>query len=291
MIGTVLNVGFVAVEAGFGFGIQSLALLADAAHNLSDVSGLLIAWGATHLTQQPPTRSYTYGLGRSSILAALLNAMILLIAMGGIAWEAIHRFSAADTIPGALLIGVAGIGVVINGLTAGLFMAGRHHDLNIRGAFLHMAADALISLGVVLTGIALLLTGWYWLDPLISLLIVSVVVYGTWGLFKEALQLSLDRVPNHIEPLAVQMFLNELPGVTQIHDLHIWPMSTTQTALTAHLVMPDGHPDDQFLHHITQELKHHFGIGHATLQVETRQCHQACGSIASVRESASWPTP
>lgn len=267
-IGIGLNIGFVLIEAGFGWITQSLALLADAGHNLSDVMGLLLAWGASYLAQRPPSPVYTYGLRRSTILAALFNSMLLLLAVGGIAWEALRRLQDPTPVPGMTLIWVAGVGVVINTLTALLFFSGGKGDLNIRGAFLHMAADALVSVGVVLAGVAILLTGWLWFDPAISLVIVGVIVAGTWNLLREALGLILDRVPKHIEPLAVRTFLRELPGVAQVHDLHIWAMSTTETALTAHLVMPEGCPGDDFLAHAANELHHHFDIDHATLQVE-----------------------
>jgi cobalt-zinc-cadmium efflux system protein len=276
LIGTSLNIGFVLVEAWFGAISHSLALLADAGHNLSDVLGLLLAWGASYLVQRPPDRKYTYGLRRSSILAALLNAILLLLAMGGITWEAIRRLSDPSPISGSTVIWVAGIGVIINTITALLFMSGRERDLNIRGAFLHMAADALVSVGVVLAGIAILLTGWLWFDPVISLIIVVVIVFGTWGLFKDALELILDGVPKQIEPLAVQTFLQELPGVTQIHDLHIWAMSTTETALTAHLVMPAGCVSDRFLTDTSAALHAHFGIDHSTLQIETGHPDYPC---------------
>jgi cobalt-zinc-cadmium efflux system protein len=232
VIGTALNIGFVAIEASFGLLTQSLALLADAGHNLSDVLGLLLAWGASVLAQQPPTQRYTYGLRRSSILAALLNAIILLLAMGAIAWESIRRFFSPNEVPGMTIIIVAAIGVVINTATALLFMSGREGDLNIRGAFWHMAADALVSVGVVLAGMAILLTGWLWFDPVVSLVIVVVVVYGTWQLLRDSVNLALDAVPREIEPQAVRQFLCERPGVEQVHDLHIWAMSTTETALT-----------------------------------------------------------
>jgi cobalt-zinc-cadmium efflux system protein len=268
-IGIALNVGFVVIEAAFGWITQSLALLADAGHNLSDVLGLLLAWGASYLAQRPPSPTYTYGLRRSTILAALFNAMLLLLAVGGIAWEALRRLQDPTPVPGLTLIWVAGVGVVINTLTALLFVSGGKGDLNIRGAFLHMAADALVSVGVVLAGVAIVLTGWLWFDPAISLVIVVVIVAGTWSLLRDALGLILDRVPKHIEPLAVRTFLTELPGVAQVHDLHIWAMSTTETALTAHLVMPAGCPGDDFLAHVSEELHHHFGVDHATVQVET----------------------
>ena len=268
LIGIALNVGFVLIEAGFGWMTQSLALLADAGHNLSDVLGLLLAWGASYLAQRPPSQTYTYGLRRSTILAALFNSVLLLVAVGGIAWEALRRLQEPTPVPGITLIWVAGVGVVINTLTALLFVSGGKQDLNIRGAFLHMAADALVSVGVVLAGVGILLTGWLWFDPAISLVIVVVIVAGTWNLLREALGLILDRVPKHIEPLAVRTFLRELPGVAQVHDLHIWAMSTTETALTAHLVMPEGSPGDDFLAHTCDELHHHFAIDHSTLQVE-----------------------
>jgi cobalt-zinc-cadmium efflux system protein len=276
IIGTVLNVAFVAIEAGFGFFTESLSLLADAAHNLSDVMGLLLAWGASTLAQRPPTKRYTYGFRRSSILAALINAVILLLAMGGIAWESLRRLGSPTLVDGTLMIWVAGVGVVINGITAALFMAGRERDLNIKGAFLHMAADALVSLGVVLAGIAILTTGMAWVDPAVSLIIVVVIVTGTWQLLKDALNLAMDAVPNQIEPAAVKTFLSEQAGVSAIHDLHIWAMSTTETALTVHLVMPCGHPGDRFLANLSEELRHHFNIAHATLQIEVDDTDHPC---------------
>lgn len=276
IIGTILNVGFVGIEVSFGLMTQSLALLADAGHNLSDVLGLLLAWGASWLTQRPATQRFTYGFGRSSILAALLNAMLLLVAMGGISWEAIQRFRDPNPVPGLTIIGVAMVGVFINTITALLFMSGRKHDLNLRGAFLHMAADALVSLGVVLAGIAILLTHWYSFDPVVSLIIVGVVVVGTWQLFKDSLNLALDAVPNNIEVQAVQTYLGELPGVKTVHDLHIWAMSTTETALTAHLVMVQGYGGDRFLHETCEALHDHFGIEHTTLQIETGDPEYPC---------------
>jgi cobalt-zinc-cadmium efflux system protein len=275
-IGIGLNIGFVIIEAWFGWITQSLALLADAGHNLSDVLGLLLAWGASYLARRPPSRTYTYGLRRSTILAALFNSMLLLLAVGGIAWEALRRLQNPTPVPGITLIWVAGVGVVINTLTALLFFSGGKQDLNIRGAFLHMAADALVSVGVVLAGAAMLLTGWLWFDPAISLVIVIVIVVGTWNLLRDALGLILDRVPKHIQPLAVRTLLKELPGVAQVHDLHIWAMSTTETALTAHLVMPAGCPGDAFLAQASEELHHHFDIDHATLQVETGDVQYPC---------------
>jgi cobalt-zinc-cadmium efflux system protein len=267
-IGIGLNVGFVLIEAATGLITHSLALLADAGHNLSDVLGLGLAWGASYLSQRPPSQMFTYGLRRSSILASLLNALLLMVAMGAIAWEALQQLQNPSEIAGSVLIGVATIGVVINGITAWLFLGGRSYDLNIRAAFWHMAADALVSLGVVLAGVSILFTGWFWFDPAVSLVIVAVVVIGTWDLLKDSLKLSLDAVPAKIDPRAVHLFLAERPGVACLHDLHIWAMSTTETALTAHLVMPDGHPGDDFLRQVADELHHHFGIDHTTLQIE-----------------------
>lgn len=276
IIGASLNIGFVVVEAWFGLLTNSLALLADAGHNLSDVLGLLLAWGASYLVQRPPNHKYTYGLRRSSILAALINAILLLLTMGGITWEAIRRLQEPTPIAGGTVILVAGIGVVINTITALLFMSGRDKDMNIRGAFLHMAADALVSVGVVLAGLTILLTGWLWLDPVISLAIVIIIVVGTWNLFKDALALILDGVPKQIEPIAVRTFLQELAGVTQVHDLHIWAISTTETALTVHLVMPQGHGGDRFLTDTCEALHINFGIDHSTLQVESGDPEYPC---------------
>ncbi|EAZ88839.1 cation diffusion facilitator family transporter [Crocosphaera chwakensis] len=276
IIGTVLNVVFVIIEFAFGFWTGSLSLLADAGHNLSDVFGLLVAWVGNFLAQRPPTKRYTYGLRRSSILAALLNALTLLLVMGGIAWEAISRLFNPTPIPGMTIMMVALVGVIINTITALLFMSGRDQDLNIRGAFLHMSADALISLGVVLTGVAILLTGWLWFDPVVSLVIVVVIVIGTWQLLKDSVNLALDAVPVAIEPQAVRTYLTELPGVDHIHDLHIWAMSTRETALTVHLVMPNGFPGDNFLTETSQQLYDLFGIEHPTLQIETGDPNYPC---------------
>jgi cobalt-zinc-cadmium efflux system protein len=278
VIGITLNMGFVAIEAGFGFLTNSLALLADAGHNLSDVLGLLLAFGASWLTRRRPTQRYTYGLRRSSILAALLNASFLLVAIGAIALEAIQRFASPAPVNGTTVIGVALVGIVINGVTALLFMSGRERDLNIRGAFLHMAADALVSAGVVLAGIAILTTGWLWFDPVVSLIIAAVIAIGTWNLLRDSVNLALDAVPEGIDLQAVRTYLSELPGVVGVHDLHIWAMSTTETALTTHLVMLTGNPGDGFLSRISMELHDKFGIEHSTIQVETgsflRPCNQ-----------------
>lgn len=268
-VGIALNVLFVLVEAYYGWRSDSLALLSDAGHNLSDVLGLLMAWGGFYLARLRPSQKHTYGLGRATIMAALFNALILLVAIGGIVWEAIARLSHPVPIQGGIVMLVAAIGVVINGITAWLFMSGNKHDLNLRGAFLHMAADALVSLGVVIAGALFIWTGWTWLDPAISLVIALVILLGTWGLLRHSLHLSLDGVPASIDLDSVRNYLAELPGVGAIHDLHVWAMSTSEIALTVHLVMPGGHPGDDFLCSIANALHHDFAITHATLQVET----------------------
>lgn len=286
-IGVVLNLAFVAIEAVAGFLSGSMALLADAGHNLSDVLSLALAWGASILAKRPPGGRYTYGFKSSTILAALANAGLLLVAIGGIAFETLNRMASPPAVEGRVMMIVAGIGIVINAGTALLFMRGRHHDLNIRGAFLHMAADALVSLGVVIAGGAILLTGARWIDPMTSLVIVLVIAWGTWGLLKDSVKLSLNAVPGHIDEAAVRAHLAALPGVSRVHDLHIWPMSTTEAALTAHLVMPSGHPGDVFLRDLAHVLDHDFGIGHATVQVETgaTECGDGCdnGDLSTAR--------
>ena len=275
-IGVVLNSAFVLVEAGFGLWSGSMALVADAGHNLSDVLGLLIAWGAAHMTARPASSRYTYGYKSSSILAALANAGLLLIALGAILFETIDRLFDPAPVEGWTMIAVAGVGILINGGTALMFMRGRKHDLNIRGAFLHMAADALISVGVVVAGVGILLTGQWLIDPVTSLVIVAIIGWGTWGLLKDSVKMGLLAVPEKIDESAVRSYLAGLPGVAAAHDLHIWPMSTTETALTVHLIMPGGHPGDAFLHDLAHELEHRFSIEHATVQVETGEepdCH------------------
>jgi len=270
-IGIVLNIAFVAIEAGYGIASNSMALLADAGHNLSDVLGLVIAWVGAVLSKRLPTARYTYGLRGSSVLAALFNAMFLLVAVGAIAWEAIGRFANPEPVAGMTVIIVAGIGILVNTATALLFFRGRKHDLNVRGAFLHMAADAAVSVGVVLAGVGMLQTGWLWLDPAISLVIAGIIIWSTWGLLKDSLAMSLGAVPAGIEPAMVRRYFEGLPGVTRIHDLHIWPIGTHEVALTCHLVMPGGHPGDAFLMATTAELVERFGIGHPTLQIETSE--------------------
>jgi cobalt-zinc-cadmium efflux system protein len=268
-VGIGVNAAFVLVEIVYGIIGNSVALVADAGHNLSDVLGLLIAWGAAVLTRRPPDQRYTYGWRGSTILAALANAALLFVAVGAIGWEAVLRLLDPEPVAGRTVMVVAALGILINGLTASLFASGRKRDLNIRGAYLHMMADAGVSLGVVLAGAAILFTGWNWLDPITSLIVVAVILWGTWRLFSESLAMSLSAVPAEIDAEAVRTFLASYPGVTQVHDLHIWPMSTTETALTAHLVMPGGHPGDEFLQVIGARLLHEYGILHATLQIET----------------------
>ena len=277
-VGIVLNTAFVVVEATYGFLSGSMALVADAGHNLSDVLGLLIAWGASIAAKKPPSGRFTYGLKSSTILAAFANAVLLLVAIGAILFETLHRFLDPVETEGWTMIWVAGIGVVINTATALMFMRGRKDDLNIRGAFLHMAADALVSVGVVIAGAAILLTGYFVIDPIVSLVIVAVIAWGTWGLLKDSIKMGLQAVPDNVDQDKVRSFLHDCEGVEAVHDLHIWPMSTTETALTAHLIMPAGHPGDTFLRNIADELKNHHSIGHVTIQVETSfdDCGEDC---------------
>ena len=277
LIGIILNTGFVIVEAAYGWISGSMALIADAGHNLSDVLALLLAWGASMAAKRPPNERFTYGYKSSTILAALANAALLLVAIGAIAFETAHRISEPMPVEGSTMVIVAGIGIAINTGTALLFLRGREHDINIRGAFLHMAADALVSLGVVLAGIAILYTGALWIDPAVSLVIVAVIAWGTWGLLKDSVAMSLLAVPRGISERAVRGYLASLEGVSEVHDLHIWPMSTTETALTAHLVMPGGHPGDDFLRAAAHALAHDHRINHATIQVETSRTHCEAG--------------
>ena len=274
-IGISLNVAYVIAEVVYGVGAHSLALLADAGHNVGDVLGLVAAWLAAWLGKRAPAGAYTYGLRGSSILAALGNAVVLLLVTGGIAWEAIQRLFTPEPVAGATIMVVAALGVVVNGVTAWLFMSGRREDLNIRGAFLHMASDALVSAGTVLAGGLILWTGWHWIDPAISLVISVVIVAGTWGLLRDSARLALAAVPPGIDQPAVEAYLRGLPGVQSVHDLHIWGMSTTETALTAHLVRP-GSLDDALLHHAAQELRKRFSIGHATFQLEAGDPAHPC---------------
>lgn len=274
---TAFNIGFVAIESAYGFIARSTALMADAGHNLSDVLGLLLAWGAMRLSRRQPKGRYTYGLRSTSILAALTNAMLLIGACGAIAWEAVRRFADPPTVAGLTVMVVAAAGVAVNGVSAWLLMAGNRGNLNVRGAFLHMVADAAVSLGVVVAGAVMFYSGgFYWLDPAISLAIIVIVLLGTWGLLRDALKLALNAVPPHIDMEAVRGYLAALPGVTEVHDLHVWGMSTTESALTAHLVMPDGHPGDAFIDGVVHELEEHYAIHHCTLQIELGQTAHAC---------------
>ncbi len=267
--GIVLNLVFVAVEATYGILADSLSLLADAGHNLGDVLALALAWGASVLARRRPSQRYTYGLRSSSILAALLNATLLLLVTGAIVWEGIQRLMNPVEVAGNTVIWVALAGIVVNTASALLFMRGREHDLNARGAFLHMAADAGVSLGVVVAGIGILFTGWLWLDPLAGLAIAVAIVWSTWGLLRDSVALALAAVPEHIDPSAVRVYLSKLKGVSEVHDLHIWAMSTTETALTVHLVMPGGHPGDTFTGEICSALRERYRVHHATVQIET----------------------
>jgi cobalt-zinc-cadmium efflux system protein len=277
--GVVLNVAFVIVEAVFGVLSNSLALLTDAGHNLSDVLGLLLAWGAATLAKRRPSPRRTYGYSRATIIASLFSGLLLMGAVGAIGWEAINRLMAPAEPAGKTIMIVAAIGVVVNTVTALFFLSGKDHDLNIRGAFLHMAADAAVSLGVVVAGALILYLGFTWIDPVISLVIAAVIFLSTWGLLRDSLNLAVDAVPRNVDPEAVREYLSGLPGVRAIHDLHIWPMSTTDTALTAHMVMDVFPQGDQFLNDIALVLQQRFSINHPTIQLERQDsevvCHQA----------------
>ncbi len=267
-IGVGLNLIFVVIEAGYGIAAGSLALVADAGHNLSDVLSLLLAWWAGWLAQKPATEKRTYGFSKVTIMASLASAILLLVALGGITWEAIGRFFDPKPVEGMTVIIVAAIGVVINTVTALLFVSGQKHDLNIRGAFLHMAADAGVSLGVVVAGIIIMATGWLMIDPLISLFIVAVILVGTWSLLRDSMNLAIDSVPEGIDMAGIKQYLSGLENVSQIHDLHVWPMSTTQVALSVHLIVGDAVLGNDFLSNIQQQLHDRFSIEHSTIQVE-----------------------
>lgn len=264
-----LNIAIVVLQAVYGWLANSVALLADAGHNLSDVLGLVVAYGATLLAARPASRRFTYGLGGSSIVAAFLNGAFLLLAVGALSWEAIHRLSNPQPVAEVTVMVVAAIGMVLNGFTAWLFMAGSQQDINIRGAYLHMAADSAVSAGVIVAALVIWFTGWLWLDPATSLLINAVILWGAWRLIRDSLVLSLGAVPPEVDYGAVHAYLSRLEGVGAMHDLHVWPLSTTETALTVHLVMPQGHPGDAFLAEIAASLQERFAIGHATVQIET----------------------
>jgi cobalt-zinc-cadmium efflux system protein len=277
-IGIALNLGFVVVEAFYGFLSGSVALLSDAGHNLSDVLGLAIAWGGAKLAAMPPTKRFTWGYRKSSILAAMVNALLLMIALGAIALEAAQRIADPQPVAGRTVMIVAAIGIVINLATALLFARGRKGDINIRGAFLHMTADAGVSAAVVIAGALILLTGKLWIDPLVSLVIAGLIFWQTWGLLRESVTMSLGAVPETIDFDAVADVLANQPGVAAVHDLHIWPTSTTETVLTAHLVIPSGHPGDVFLQGLADVLHERFGVTHATIQIETGEhgCDSGC---------------
>ena len=275
-VAVALNVFVVLAQLGFGYLANSLALMADSAHNFSDVVGLLLAWGAAWLGRHRPTARHTYGYRRASILAALGNATLLLLATGGIIVEAVGRLHRPEQVSARIVLWVAAIGIVVNGATALMFMRDRHSDMNIKGAFLHMAADAGISFGVVIAALLTMWTGWFWFDPVVSFAIAFAVLLSGWGLARDAVNLALDAVPGGINQDEVRCYLGSLPGVSEVHDLHIWAMSTTQTALTAHLVRPGANLDDRLLHDTAQELARRFGIGHSTLQVEAGRAEPAC---------------
>lgn len=275
-LGITLNLAYVGVEAFYGLSIGSLALLADAGHNLGDVAGLILAWGAAWLSRRGATQRRTYGFGRASIMASLINAVVLLIGVGGITWEAIQRLPNPQPVETETIMWVATIGIVINAGTAAMFMSGRKSDLNIKGAFLHMAADAAVTLGVVVSAFVMGVTGWLWIDPAISLGIGVLIAIGTWGLFRESFNLSLDAVPADIDQAEVEAFLLKVPGVVSVHDLHIWSLSTTSVALTAHIVNPTAAEDDSLLRDLSETLHETFGIDHTTLQIERENggCNQ-----------------
>ena len=279
-IAVALNLIFVVIEAGFGFVSNSVALIADAGHNLSDVLGLVSAWTAMYLGRRPPGARFTYGLGRSSVLAALANAVLLLLACGAIAWEAVGRLASPPAVVAGTVMGVAASGIVINGLSAWLLHAGSHGDLNRRSAFIHMLGDAAVSVGVLLSGTLIMFTGWSRIDPIVSLLVVVAILVSTWGLLRDSLHLSLDGVPASVNSSAVMSYLADQRGVTDVHDLHIWALSTTTVALTAHLVVPDRGAEEALLDSITPDLKRRFHIHHATLQIERGRCEHGCETEA-----------
>ena len=283
VVGFVLNTGFVVAEVVYGLRAHSLALVSDAGHNLSDVLGLVLAWIGMRLSQTRPTDRRTFGHRRASILAALANAATLLFVIGAVTWEAVRRFANPEPVAATTIIVIAAIGIVINGVTAMMFFRGRAHDVNIRGAYLHMASDALVSVGVVVAGIAIRVTGKLWIDPVISIAIGLIVAVGTWGLLRESMNLAMDAVPEHIDPAAVREYLERLPGVRAVHDLHIWGMSTTETAMTAHLVTPDESFGDARLLSVAADMRTRFRIGHTTIQLErgdgSAECEQEPGHV------------
>lgn len=272
----VLNGGFVVVEFAYGLLHSSMALVADAAHNLGDVAGIALAWAATLLARRRPTPQRTYGFRKATVLAALANAMLLLLTVGAVAWEAIERLWTPQPVPGLALVVVAAIGVAINGASALAFVGESGHDVNRRAAFLHLLADAAVSLGVVIAGATMMVTDWWWLDPATGLVVSVVILVTTWSLLREALAQALDAVPGHVDAGAVRRHLEEIPGVEEVHDLHIWPLGSTEVALTVHLVIPSGRHDPGLLARLTGELHERFGIGHSTIQVETPEARDDC---------------
>ena len=273
-VGITLNLIFVVFEVVYGLLAHSLALLADASHNLSDVLGLFVAWWATVLGRQGKSKKYTYGLQRSSVLAALFNAIFLLISVGAIVWEAVHRLQNPTNVVSQTIIWVALLGIAINTATALMFMSGRHHDLNIRGAFIHMVADAAVSAGVVIAAVIISFKGWLWLDPFMSLMIALVIIVTTWQLLRDAIDLSLDAVPMHVDVEKVRHYLLALPHVTDVHHLHIWGLSTTEVALTAHLVLREEQQTAPLLTRIHHDLAKRFQIGHVTIQFEPHEQYE-----------------
>jgi cobalt-zinc-cadmium efflux system protein len=275
-VGVALNVIFVVIEVSYGVMADSLALITDAGHNLSDVLGLLLAWGASYLAGKQPSARRTYGYSRATILASMFSGLLLLAAVVLISWEAVNRFFTPSEPVGPTIMIVAGIGVLINSITAWFFVSGKDHDLNIRGAYLHMAADALVSLGVVVSGFVIWKFGLKWFDPLSSLLIAVVIFWSTWSLLRDSLNLAIDAVPRGVDPVEVRLWLSARPGVDGMHDLHIWPLSTTETALTAHLLMSEPPADDEFLHDLALQLQEKFKISHATFQIERGDKNHPC---------------
>ena len=280
-IGIGLNIVFVMAETIGGLWSNSSALLSDAGHNLSDVLSLALAWGATQLASRPSSERYTYGFKSATIQAALVNAALLYAALGFILWDTIEHLRHPAPVNGYLVMLLAGIGIAVNGLTAFLFRKGQHGDVNLRGAYLHMLTDALVSLGVVVGGGLVIWTGWQWLDPVISFLILSIIAYSSWGLLRETVQLTMLAVPESIDLQKVRQRLLAQPGVTQVHDLHVWPMSTRDTALTVHLVRPGCGGDSTFLQHLQKVMQDEFGICHCTVQIEEREpvLEESCGCV------------
>lgn len=275
-IGITLNIIFVIIELGYGLAYDSMALISDASHNFSDVLGLMLAWGAAYLMTKKPTLNRSYGFRRVTIMASLVSSVLLFIGMGAILWESIARIGIPQPVSGVSILVVSGIGFVINGITAFMFYSGKDSDLNIKGAYLHMLGDAGVSLGVVVAGITIIFTGWFWLDPVISIIIAIIIIISTWDLMQDSLNLIIDTVPSDVDPAGVRNFLRNLPEVKDLHDLHIWAMSTTENALTVHLVTYGLSDNDRFLMYVSDELSKRFGIHHSTIQIEKEFSEEAC---------------